>query len=97
MKFPQSAASARLLKQLADFNPSGKEDSAPNGTVLCACYYVTPRGGLPGYHWSVSDVQMLRSLATERARSQGAWDQLALANRQQWFGHAWRALRHGYI
>eukprot|EP00966_Prymnesium_polylepis_P028332 655589-Prymnesium_polylepis.2 len=30
MKFPQSAASARLLKQLADFNPSGKEDSAPN-------------------------------------------------------------------
>jgi len=30
MKFPQSAASARLLKQLADFNPSGKDDSAPN-------------------------------------------------------------------
>lgn len=31
MKFPHSAASARLLKQLADYNPSGKEDSAPNG------------------------------------------------------------------
>lgn len=30
MKFPNSATSARLLKQLADFNPSGKEDSAPN-------------------------------------------------------------------
>ena len=30
VKFPPSAASARLLRQLADFNPSGKEDSAPN-------------------------------------------------------------------
>ena len=27
---PNSAASQRLLKQLADFNPPGKEDSAPN-------------------------------------------------------------------
>ena len=43
MKFPQSAASARLLKQLADFNPSGKEDSAPNGSARsfdCALYQV---------------------------------------------------------
>ena len=30
MRFPQSASSQRLLKQLADFNPSGKDDSAPN-------------------------------------------------------------------
>ena len=30
IKLKQSAASVRLLKQLADFNPSGKEDSAPN-------------------------------------------------------------------
>mmetsp|Transcript_60843 Transcript_60843/g.166757 ORF Transcript_60843/g.166757 Transcript_60843/m.166757 type:complete len:424 (+) Transcript_60843:1777-3048(+) len=62
MKFPQSAASARLLKQLADFNPSGKEDSAPNGTVhvvhACGCHLIA------GAFLSCT---CMRSLATKRA------------------------------
>ena len=33
VKFPPSAASARLLKQLADFNPSGSGDSARNALL----------------------------------------------------------------
>ena len=33
VRYPPSAASARLLKQLADFNPSGKDDSARNALL----------------------------------------------------------------
>ena len=33
VRYPPSAASARLLKQLADFNPSGKDDAARNALL----------------------------------------------------------------